>query len=281
MLTQTPSPELNPVQIIPMLLFWIGFGALLVILLRKQKLNTKLIIILLLITFFFAGIVLGAFPNPVAPVQQIIQKIQLNQTLKTIVPMILILIILLGTGALFGRLFCGYLCPLGAIQELMSKINFKSNLKDQKKTKKYRIDITKKTSNIIRWMLFIGIIIGSIFWSISVIQFANVFNGFQIFKNPAAPMVLIPSIFMIIVIVLSIFIYRPYCRLVCPFGTLVSETSRFAFFKIRRNEKCTECGICEKICPTQEAGRDDTKKECYLCNRCIELCPSNALEYRK
>ena len=49
-------------------------------------------------------------------------------------------------------------------------------------------------------------------------------------------------------------------------------------FKFRRNEKCIDCGKCEKACPTGEAGREDMKMECYMCNRCVEACPFDAIK---
>jgi NAD-dependent dihydropyrimidine dehydrogenase PreA subunit len=51
--------------------------------------------------------------------------------------------------------------------------------------------------------------------------------------------------------------------------------------KYHRTDDCTECGLCEKICPTQEAGVGSKKNECYFCNRCIEICPSNAIKFSK
>jgi Fe-S-cluster-containing hydrogenase component 2 len=70
----------------------------------------------------------------------------------------------------------------------------------------------------------------------------------------------------------STFIYRPFCRYICPFGAIASLVGRFSPFKIRRTDACLDCGICEKICPTLEAYRESNKGECYLCYRCIEFC---------
>ena len=84
-----------------------------------------------------------------------------------------------------------------------------------------------------------------------------------------------------VILVASVFTYRPWCRLLCPFGTMAWLTSRFSRFKIRRNENCTDCKLCEKICPTSEAFTESTKAECYLCNLCVDNCPANALEYTK
>ncbi len=75
----------------------------------------------------------------------------------------------------------------------------------------------------------------------------------------------------------SVFIYRPWCRFLCPFGAVSCFCSNFALTVYVRTEDCTECKLCEKICPTQEAFSDSKKGECYYCNRCVEICPEDAI----
>ncbi len=75
-------------------------------------------------------------------------------------------------------------------------------------------------------------------------------------------------------------VYRPFCRFVCPYGVLLGLFSRVAF-KRRRIEQanCVQCGICEKRCPVNAIVRDPATKEfrisnfhCLQCNRCSSLC---------
>jgi polyferredoxin len=82
-------------------------------------------------------------------------------------------------------------------------------------------------------------------------------------------------------IVISVFLYRPICRILCPFGVLFSLFAEFSWFRIRRTEACIRCRKCERICPAATAGPDDPKRECYLCGRCTDVCPkAGALVYR-
>jgi len=113
------------------------------------------------------------------------------------------------------------------------------------------------------------------------LQIINPFTGFKIFTNPLAPLVLIPGISLIIVAIASFFVYRPWCRLLCPFGTLASVIGRFSQYKYIRTEDCNECGLCEKICPTHQAEQDSKKEECYNCNRCNNVCPQYAIKLGK
>jgi len=265
---------------IPMFILWIVISFIALILLFKDKGTKKTRIIIYIISFVLGGILLGGIPSAVMPIQQILRVIGVGSGLLLIIPMIIILTLLILTTLIFGRIFCGFACPVGALQELISKLKFKSNLKEQKYVK-YKLDISTKTANIVRWCFFGLLILMSIIWSLTLLQFINPFLGFNYFKNPLSLVLLIPLIILIIVAMLSIFIYRPWCRFLCPFGALASLTSRFSRYKLRRTESCTECGLCEKICPTQEAFTNSSKSECYLCNRCVEICPENALKFIK
>ena len=275
---QQPFFDLNIA--IPMFISWIVIMILAFYLLFKGKASVKISILLFLGSLILGGIILGAIPNAVMPIQQIFSRFGGDSPINAIIPMLVILALLLLTTLFIGRTFCGYACPVGALQELISKINFKSNIKAQKNNKLH-FEIPSKVANIIRWIFFGLIIILSLIWTISVLQLINPFLGFSVIKNPGAAALLIPLITLIVVILAGFFIYRPWCRFMCPFGALASITSCFSVCKYTRTEDCTKCGLCEKICPTQEAYKDSKKGECYFCGRCVEICPVNAIKLKK
>lgn len=85
--------------------------------------------------------------------------------------------------------------------------------------------------------------------------------------------------------ILSITYRRFFCR-ICPLGALTALFSTFkpfkqiAFTKLNKEkEKCTKCGVCKRVCPTQATdmyenkGGDVTESRCMLCARCVEMCP--------
>ena len=88
------------------------------------------------------------------------------------------------------------------------------------------------------------------------------------------------------VVSVSAFFYRrAWCR-ICPLGALIALFNRFPPFKWisilrldKMEEKCTKCGICKRVCPTQvtevydNKGGDVTTSKCILCMRCVEMCP--------
>ncbi|MCK4481222.1 MAG: 4Fe-4S binding protein, partial [Candidatus Lokiarchaeota archaeon] len=248
MILKNTGMQFDVITAIPMFILWIAISIVALILINKGKLNKIYSFIIYAIVIVLGGVILGGIPNAVLPIQTILSTIGVIRPIITILPMIIILIILLLTVLLFGRIFCGFACPVGALQEIVSKINFKSSVKKQKNVK-YKIDISLKTATIIRWILFAVVVVLTIFWSFSVLQIINPFTGFKIFTNPLVPLFLIPGITLLIVTVASIFIYRPWCRLACPFGALSSIVGRFSRIKYIRTEDCNECGLCEKICP--------------------------------
>ena len=251
----------NIILIILAFVILISIGLVAVILLRSQKLNNKFKIVLLSISFILGGIILGGVPNVVLVIQHIFADLFYPNLLVSLLIRISIFLVLT---LVFGRVFCGYVCPLGAVQELASMIRFKPKLN-------YNRNYNKKKTYL-RWGFFAIYAIISIIWGLELTLFMNPINGFLILWTPFNIMILIAFIILNLTIIASVFIYRPYCRFFCPFGALAFLFGKISPLKIRRTPYCTECGICEKICPTLEGFEFSTKAECYLCNRCIDFC---------
>ncbi|MFX0173828.1 MAG: 4Fe-4S binding protein [Candidatus Hodarchaeota archaeon] len=142
---------------VPMIIFWIVVFVLCLMLLDAGVMNEKVRNVIYLVTLVLAGVVLGGIPNAVMPIQQFITTIGVRSGISYLFLAILILSFLLGTSLIVGRIFCGFLCPLGALQELFSKIDFKSDLKAQEEVK-YSIGVSSNVSSRVRW-LFFGILV--------------------------------------------------------------------------------------------------------------------------
>ncbi len=163
---------------------------------------------------------------------------------------------------LFGRHFCGYLCPIGAVQELAYAVP----------SPKVRLP-WKRGLSLVRGLVFVLILAAGLGFSISVLAFFGIQEFFRLVFSAG-------FVVFLAVIALSLFIYRPFCRLICPVGVIFQLVATPARWKIRRTDACIECRKCERVCPTSEAGRDDLKGECYLCRRCMDVCPvGGALQY--
>ena len=285
MVTLLGSPPLNPQIMIPMLISYAIIFAISVILLFKDKMTKKISIIILLASIIVPGFILGSGAHPVFAFQQVLSIVSnaihhpamASKILPNMMMLLVVFIAFTVSTIIFGRTFCGYVCPLGAVQELTSKLLIGKKVKKHK----YVIEIPEKLANYFRFGIFIGSIILTLVWSFALFSIINPFNAFTISTNILNLLIiLIPIILFVVIAVSSIFIYRPWCRLLCPFGTIAWLTSRFSIFKLRRTDKCTECKACEKICPTGEAFETSKKSECYQCMRCVDTCPSDAISYK-
>ncbi|HVN65148.1 MAG TPA: 4Fe-4S binding protein [Methanomicrobiales archaeon] len=164
----------------------------------------------------------------------------------------------------FGRVFCGSVCPLGALQELVSLAPV-PKLKPRVKPALYAI----------RFVVLGIIILTGLFLSVNVLGYLGVMDLFLLSFS-------LGTLVMLTILVISLFFYRPFCRILCPFGAVLSLAGLGGLFRLRRNPSCIECGKCEFVCPVDEAKREDLKGECYLCGRCTEVCPvAGAITYRR
>ena len=78
------------------------------------------------------------------------------------------------------------------------------------------------------------------------------------------------------VVVASIFIYRPFCRFLCPLGAIYSLFNRTAVFGVRLDKKkCTHCGACARACKMDVRIVND--RECLRCGECVSRCPTGAI----
>lgn len=166
---------------------------------------------------------------------------------------------------LFGNLFCGWICHKGAVQEFL----FRSRL---------RLHIPQR---IDRWLQNIKyvLLILIIFWPI--IYHQKLFLKLDPFK---ALFNLEGSTFLLIfggvVLISSLFFYRPFCRYICPFGAAAGIINRFGLFrlKMKRDQACSGCTICVRGClagairpqRNQEIAFDAAN--CNACGECRAAC---------
>jgi len=162
-----------------------------------------------------------------------------------------------------GRTFCGSICPVGSLQELAYAVPVR------KITVRH-----KEVPEGVRFAIFVVTIIAAL----SLIDLMAFTGLYELFSLTLSASLLVAAG----IVLLSVFLYRPVCRILCPFGVLFSLCAEFSLYRLRRTEACISCKKCEKICPTMTAGKDDSKRECYLCGRCTDACPKKtALVYSR
>ncbi len=196
------------------------------------------------------------------------------------------ILLVLGIGAVVGRLFCGWICPIGLLQDLLHKIP----------SRKFKLP------TFLNWFKY-GFLVLTVFvvaWFLggeSPFFFCN-------FCPTAGVMVVIPAaiaerdvmklveqlakfVFTVAMILGSIAISRPFCKIMCPIGALVALTNKIMPWKLHLNSKtCIHCHKCESKCPMDlpvmkhQDASVNRDPECILCHECKGACPVHAITDR-
>ncbi|MDR0460541.1 MAG: 4Fe-4S binding protein [Nitrososphaerota archaeon] len=242
----------------------------------------------------------------------------------------MVLALLIGASVVFGKAFCGWICPFGLYMDVLTRL---------RKTFRFRrFHLSDKSNAQISQLRYVALasalIISIIFSSYAIFGteliagttpagptgqsgYSGAFNEPFCLVCPMRPLCIlvecglglmkfsyieaigsqspfwISSFYvsslnltiLIIITILALMHRRIFCR-ICPLGGLISLFSTFTPFKqiamtkLNKNEnKCTKCGICKRVCPTQatavyeKKGGDVTESKCILCARCVEMCP--------
>jgi ferredoxin-type protein NapH len=192
-------------------------------------------------------------------------------------PLWLTALIPIGLTVVFGRFFCGWICPATFIYELNS--NFASWLRwagvkvgNRHFDKRIKYGVlalgligSAATGSVLVAAIYPPAIVGrEIYYMIGIGGFgagAMFFTGTLLFDLLVAR--------------------RGFCRYVCPGGALYSLLGRYRLLRIRRVvETCNDCAKCNAVCEFDlDPLRDGFGQECNNCTACIAVCPTDALTF--
>lgn len=172
----------------------------------------------------------------------------------------------------FGPVFCGWICPLGTVQEWVGKLGRKLF------RRRYNHFVPTKLDNLLRyarygilvWVLYVTATSGTLIFEAYDPYFA-LFNFWSSEVAPTALLILAATL------MLSVFVERPWCKYACPYGAVLGLTNLFRVFSIKRAAStCKADGACSIMCPMNIPVDNKNMVRDHQCISCLE-CTSEAI----
>ena len=195
---------------------------------------------------------------------------------------------LMMVGAILGKAVCGVLCPFGLVQDLLHKIPG---------VKKLRRLPGEKYLQWLRYVM-LGLLVillpmvvvdivgqGSPWFCKYVCPSGTLLGGIPLLAGNPALRGAVGWLFtwriaiLVVILVLSVFLYRPFCRYLCPLGAVYGFFNRFALYRFTLNEEqCTHCGACHQVCGLDiDPSKTPNHSQCIRCGKCLDACPHGAI----
>lgn len=208
--------------------------------------------------------------DPLAVAGQIAggKNIYLPFLLTALVPVLLTII--------FGRFFCGWICPATFLYELNSNL--------QAWLDKAGLPIGKQHfDRRLKYLVLVaGLILSAIAGSVLVAAvYPPAIIGREVYYAIALGGFGVGAVFFLLTLLFDLMVARRgFCRYLCPGGALYSLLGRYRLLRIQREVKaCNDCVKCNAVCEFElDPMRDGFGQECNNCTACIAICPTDALK---
>ena len=236
---------------------------------------------------------------------------------RTLTIVMLLSLIVLGLTVVFGRAWCGWICPVGTILDFFPF----------RKAEKARKPVPENW-RAGKYLVLLVILIAALFGNLTLLildpitlwvrtltgsigpvlntLFTAAERGLSNISWMGAPLMTIdrvmrpavfplegvgirlvwlPSIIFLVLIVLNVIAERFWCRYLCPLGGLLGLISRFALVRRQVDAECASCGRCSTVCPTGTIDADQDyasdPAECTMCMDCLKSCPTSRIRFSR
>jgi len=288
---RSAAPDFFSYLLRPKFLFMFLIGIFALVLLTNRRMTNRIKIPLLLLSTFLFGVAgnlggrfFSAFAMHPSPVCAVTKPLLYGFRMPFIVTLSVILLLTL----IGPKLFCGWVCPVGAIQELLAMLADKLHLSRLKP--RFRL---YQSIRIGIFLLFVFVSATAVLHTVnqgrvvsqSLYDFINPFHGLELQRLSSLGGSLVHYLPFLLTMVFALKVYRPFCHFVCPIGLFANLLEPVALFRVRLNvSACTQCRHCERTAPCAALPEilkgSVTAPDCFSCGVCLQSCPQNALGVR-
>lgn len=195
---------------------------------------------------------------------------------------------LIFTGSLLGRFVCGWLCPFGLVQDLLYKIPF---FRKRKNLPGHKVLVWLKYVILVLFVILLPLLAvdiigqGSPWFCQYICPSGTLTAGIPLvglndtLKSAVGGLFAWKVSILAILVFLSLWIYRPFCKYLCPLGAVYSVFNPIALYRYKVDENaCTHCGKCKRACKMDiKVWEKPNSGECIRCGDCLKACPEGAI----
>lgn len=192
--------------------------------------------------------------------------------------------LLLAFGVLLGRAVCGWLCPFGLLQELIHKIpSPKRKLKKGFLYLKYIVLVIFVLILPVAVTDYMGM--GKPAFCQYICPAGTLEGGLSLLaaheslRKAIGPLFHLKLAILILTLIGCIFIYRFFCRALCPLGAIYGLFNKISMYHLEvDHRKCIDCGKCKEACKMEvNPVKAPDSMECIRCGACVNACPTGAV----
>ncbi len=174
------------------------------------------------------------------------------------------------TALLLRRVFCGYVCPIGALSEWLQGGARKLGIKPARIPAALDRVLSLLKYGVLAVILYFT-------WTLGELIFREFDPCYALISRHGEDITLWAYVVSGAIVVGSLFIMVPFCRWLCPMAAVLNPFSRFGLARIKRDaEPCIDCGKCAKVCPMAipvDQALEVTHARCTSCLECVDACP--------